>query len=98
VPRLALGAAGIVALIAVVYVQVRTFGFLSLDDDLYVSRNPRVLAGMSWDGVAWAFTTFHAGNWHPLTWLSLMLDVQVLGRNPGPLHLVNVVSTLAWIA
>lgn len=51
-------------------------GFVDYDDDLYVFRNPQVLHGLSWAGVRWAFTTGHAGNWHPLTWLSLMVDTE----------------------
>ena len=49
-----------------------------------------MLGGLSWSNVAWAFTTMHAANWHPLTWLSLMLDIQLFGPRPGALHLVNV--------
>jgi Tfp pilus assembly protein PilF len=50
-----------------------------------------VMSGFSLDGLTWAFTTFHAGNWHPLTWLSLMLDGQLSGNNPFAYHLQNVV-------
>ncbi len=71
----------------------RTAGheFLLYDDNLYVTENARVQQGLTWSGVAWAFTTLHAGNWHPLTWLSHMLDVRLFGLDPGPHHLVNVV-------
>ena len=51
-------------------------GFVHYDDDQYVVNNPQVLGGLSWSGVRWAFTTGHASNWHPLTWLSLMLDTE----------------------
>jgi tetratricopeptide (TPR) repeat protein len=72
------------------YSRAATHDFVSLDDDDYVARNPRVLAGLSWEGVAWAFTTTAAANWHPLTWLSHMLDVELLGPSPGPHHVVNL--------
>jgi protein O-mannosyl-transferase len=71
--------------------------FVSYDDRAYVTENPHVLAGLSRDSVQWALRTGHAGNWHPLTWLSHMLDVQLYGLNPlghhGTsllLHTVNV--------
>ncbi len=73
-----------------IFAQVGGHEFLSYDDNLYVTDNQTVLGGLSWNNVAWAFTTMHAANWHPLTWLSLMLDVQLFGPRPGALHLVNV--------
>jgi hypothetical protein len=57
-----------------VYWQVHEFGFVSLDDHVYVSGNEKVLGGLTWDGFKWAFKTTKMGNWHPVTWLSLMLD------------------------
>ena len=54
-----------------------------------------VQSGLSWQGVKWAFTTGHASNWHPLTWLSLMLDCQLFGVKPGPMHVVNVLFHIA---
>jgi hypothetical protein len=85
-----LAAVGLVALVAAVYWQVGGFGFVNLDDDLYVYENQRVLAGLSEKGFLQAFTTFDAANWHPLTWLSHSLDVQLLGPGPGGLHVMNV--------
>jgi len=73
-----------------VYGQVGGFGFVNFDDGRYVYQNPHVRAGLTWDGVRWAFTAFDASNWHPLTWLSHMLDVQLFGVEPGWHHLVNV--------
>ncbi len=64
--------------------------FLNYDDNEYVINNPMVLNGLSWRGVAWALVTNHACNWHPLTWLSHMLDVTLFGRNPAGPHCVNV--------
>ena len=78
-----------------VFWQVRNFDFVNYDDNVYVYENPHVLNGLTDDGIIWAFTTGHAANWHPLTWLSLMLDCQLFGPNPGWMHLVNVFLHLA---
>jgi len=72
--------------------------FLVYDDQQYVTENPRVLAGLSWQGVKWAFTTLYASNWHPLTWLSHMLDVQLYGLQPLGHHLTNVLLHVANVA
>jgi tetratricopeptide (TPR) repeat protein len=72
-----------------VYGQVLSHQFINLDDDLYVRDNPMVLGGLTLKGMAWAFTTFHAANWHPLTWLSHMVDGQLFGRNAGGHLFVN---------
>jgi protein O-mannosyl-transferase len=66
------------------------FGFLSLDDPLYVSDNSAVLNGLSGPGVAWAFTSLRASNWHPLTWVSLQADAFVSGGDPRAFHRTNV--------
>jgi tetratricopeptide (TPR) repeat protein len=71
------------------YLQVGGFPFVYFDDNRYLSGNPVVRAGLTWDGVAWAFSTFHVSNWHPLTWLSHMLDVELFGLDAGAHHLVN---------
>jgi protein O-mannosyl-transferase len=65
-------------------------GFVEVDDDEYVYTNAEVLSGLSLHGVCWAFTTFHAGNWHPLTWLSLQLDAELFGLNPAGYHITNL--------
>lgn len=80
----------LVALTAWVYLPVAHCGYLSYDDPDYVTGNRYVQAGLSWEGLRWAFTTFDAANWHPLTWLSLMLDVQLFGLNPAASHWINV--------
>lgn len=64
-------------------------GFILLDDAGYVRLNVHVLRGLSWDGVKWAFTTGEMSNWHPLTWLSHMLDCSLFGVNPGAHHLMS---------
>jgi len=77
------------------YLQVKDFDFITLDDDMYVTNNPMVLAGLTWPGIKWAFTARHSSNWHPLTWLSHMLDSQLYGSWPGGHHLTNIVFHLA---
>jgi tetratricopeptide (TPR) repeat protein len=81
------------ALIAVaalaLYAPARALPFLRYDDEQYVTANPAVQAGLGLDGVRWAFTTFHASNWHPLTWLSHMLDVSLFGTSAAGPHLEN---------
>jgi len=72
------------------YWPVRHHAFINYDDPLYVTHNPNVKAGLTWHGVVWAFRATEAHNWHPLTWLSHMLDCQLFGPNPGAHHLVNV--------
>ncbi len=69
--------------------------FVSYDDDGYVFRNPAVLRGLTWGGVRWAFTTGHAANWHPLTWLSHMADVSLFGLRPSGHHATNLVLHVA---
>jgi Flp pilus assembly protein TadD len=73
-----------------VYWQVRDYEFIGYDDVLYVTRNPHLQTGLSLEGITWAFTSKRAGNWHPLTWLSHMLDIQIYGMDPGRHHLTNV--------
>ncbi len=72
-----------------VFWPVAGFDFVNYDDPDYVSANPHVQSGFSLKNVIWAFTTGHASNWHPLTWLSHMLDWQLFGQNPGAQHVVN---------
>jgi Tfp pilus assembly protein PilF len=86
--ELLIAAALAVATLAV-YGQVITHQFISLDDDLYIRDNQMVTGGLTLKGMAWAFTTFHAANWHPLTWLSHMVDSQVFGLNAGGHLFVN---------
>lgn len=88
--RPALVASALCALVAAVYWRTGGFGFVAFDDPRYVLDNPHVGAGLSWPGLRWAFSTTWAANWHPLTWLSLMLDVEAFGVDPGWMHRVNV--------
>src|SRR4029077_3199206 len=63
--------------------------FLNYDDDDYVYGNPRITDGLTFSGIRWAFTHFHASNWHPLTTISHMLDCQLYGLQPWGHHLTN---------
>jgi hypothetical protein len=81
-----------------VYLQVGGHEFVNLDDLDYVTDNPRVNAGLTADGVRAAFGGTHSANWHPLTTLSHMLDVQLFGLDPGPMHLVNLLFHLLNVA
>lgn len=64
--------------------------FIIYDDGQYVTENPHVLSGLNWANVCWALQSGHASNWHPLTWVSHMLDVQLFGLKPGWHHLTNL--------
>ena len=86
--ELLMAAALAVATLAV-YGQVISHQFINLDDDLYIRDNPMVIGGLTLRGIAWAFTTSYDTNWHPLTWLSHMVDSQIFGLNAGGHLLVN---------
>jgi tetratricopeptide (TPR) repeat protein len=73
-----------------VFLPVRHNGFVNIDDEVYVTENPHVRTGLRFDNVLWAFGTGHASNWHPLTWLSHMLDCQLFGQDAGKHHLVSL--------
>ena len=80
----------LVAGVVCVYWQSTGHAFLNYDDNEYVTENPVVSGGLTLQGVFWAFTSFCGSNWHPLTMLSHMVDVQVFGLNPAGHHGVNV--------
>jgi len=80
----------LVIAILVVYWQVRNFQFVNYDDRQYVTKNHHVQDGLTIESIKWSFTAIHASNWHPLTWLSHMLDCQIYGMNPGRHHMTNV--------
>src|SRR6476469_7184233 len=80
---------GLVVMTLGIYAQVIGHQFITLDDPTYIRENPNVNRGVTLAGLAWAFTTFHAANWHPLTWVSHMIDCQLFGTNAGRHLLVN---------
>jgi len=88
-------ALALVALTTIAYWGIKDNGFVSYDDDVYVVANSHVQGGLSWQNVAWAFTSTSAANWHPLTWLSHMLDVQLFSPNPSGHHLTSLLIHLA---
>ncbi len=85
------------------YYPVSGHPFLDFDDSKYVTQNAHVQAGMTWNTVQWAFTTYYASNWHPLTWLSHALDCQMFGLSPAGPHDINLllqvvnVLLLFWV-
>jgi len=85
---------GLALVTLAVYLPALHHGFVAYDDQQYVTENPRVQAGLTWAGLVWAFG-FHAGNWHPLTWLSHMVDCQLYGARAGGHHLTNVLLHVA---
>ena len=94
----------LLAIPLLLYRPVLQHDFLKLwDDDSYVTDNPHVRTGLTLTNVRWAFTSFEQSNWHPVTWLSHMLDCQLFGLNPRAQHGVNVllhaanVLLLFWI-
>lgn len=76
--------------VALIFGQTVGHEFVNYDDGQYVYENPRVAGGLTLRGAAWAFTTAHAANWHPLTWLTHMLDVRLFGLAAGGHHLSSV--------
>lgn len=80
---------------ALVFWPVRNHEFLKYDDNQYVTENLQVKGGLTLKGFIWAFSTTHAANWHPLTWLSHMLDYDLYGLAPGGHHLTNVLFHIA---
>ena len=85
----------LVAVTLAVYWPVTSHDFVNYDDPEYFTSNTHVLTGLTPGNIAWAFTTGQAGNWHPLTWLSLMLDVALFGKGPAGPHFTNLMFHLA---
>jgi hypothetical protein len=88
----------LITAVLTVYWPVAGFSFINFDDLTYVGLNPHVNRGLSWRAVGWAFSTSYSANWHPLSWLSHMLDVELFGLRPGPHHttslLIHCVNTV----
>jgi len=85
----------LVLVTAAAYQQIRMAGFVNLDDPVYVAKNAHVLNGFSVESVKWAFTTDATANWHPLTWLSLMLDCQLFKSKAAACHTTNLIFHIA---
>ena len=93
--RTGLVSAVLVAATLAAYLPVLGNGFVDYDDNLYVTATPEVRSGLSGSGVAWAFTPKAAGQFHPLTWLSHMLDCEVFGLRPWGHHLTSLLFHVA---
>jgi hypothetical protein len=78
-------------MVTAVYSEVISHQFLSYDDNVYVVNNPHVASGITYKNFIWAFTSYYVANWHPITWLSHMADVQFYGMNPSGHHVTNVI-------
>src|ERR1700734_3914273 len=72
------------------FLPAASFDFISFDDPEYVVHNFHINTGLSWRALRWSFQAGYAANWHPLTWVSHMLDCQWFGLKPGGHHIVNV--------
>jgi tetratricopeptide (TPR) repeat protein len=83
------------ALTLLTFWPVLHYGFVNFDDNLYITSNSHVLGGLTLQNVAWAFRSSEVGNWHPLTWISHMLDVQMFGMNAGWHHLTSLLFHIA---
>jgi protein O-mannosyl-transferase len=94
---------GLVVLVTALYVQTYRHDFTVCDDNVYIYEKPQIVSGLTWENVKWAFGDAHEGNWHPLTWISHMLDWQLFSCGswepqnqiygyswPGGHHLVNM--------
>ena len=81
----------ILTLVFILYWQVTAYDFINLDDTTYVTENPLVRQGLTAEGISEAFSSVYASNWHPLTWISHMADLELFGMNPGMHHLVNII-------
>jgi tetratricopeptide (TPR) repeat protein len=80
----------IIGVVAALYAPAFGNPFSDYDDDYYVTENPHVRAGLSWQTVGWAFSSGENANWHPLTWISHELDVELFGMRPGGHHATSV--------
>jgi protein O-mannosyl-transferase len=78
-----------------IYWQVNHCDFVNYDDNVYLTENSHIKSGITTEGIRWAFTTIHTGYWHPLTWLSYMLDYELFRLNPAGYHIVNLLFHIA---
>jgi Flp pilus assembly protein TadD len=87
--------AGLFIVTLVVFMEVRNNGFINYDDGEYIYENPHVQSGLTIKGMTWSLTTTHTGYWHPLTWFSHMMDVQLFGIKPAGHHLMSLLLHVA---
>jgi tetratricopeptide (TPR) repeat protein len=86
---------GLAVAVITCFWPVTTAQFINYDDNDYVTNNPMVLGGCRWEAIRLAFSSQHASNWHPVTWLSHIVDAQIFGRNPIGPHCVNLAFHVA---
>lgn len=82
--------AALVLAVVMVYAQSINYRFITMDDYLYVTGNSHIKGGLTGESIRWAFTSFDVSNWHPLTWISLMIDHEISGDNPASYHVTNL--------
>jgi protein O-mannosyl-transferase len=87
--------AGLILINVFIYAAVGRFELVNWDDPTYITDNPTVLRGLNWSTAWWALTTGNSPYWHPVTWLSHLLDVSLFGTDPGPYHVVNLILHVA---
>jgi len=73
------------------YIELHTFEFLNWDDVSYVTDRPEIRQGLTADGIGWAFSTFQNANWHPVTWLSYALEIELFGVSSAAMHVSNLI-------
>jgi hypothetical protein len=95
IKRKRIGIALILIITTISYLPVFRSDFIAYDDPEYVTQNNWVRAGITWEGFQWAFTQFYAANWHPLTWLSHMLDCEIYGMNASGHHATSLIFHIA---
>ena len=102
--RVVLSAILLAGMTLAVFSPVISFQFINVDDPVYVTTNTHVQQGLTWHNAAWAMTSLEAANWHPVTWLSHMLDGTLFGLNPHGhhatsllIHTLNVVLLFLWL-
>ena len=88
------GTAVLLIAVTLTFIPAIHNGFVDFDDPLYILENPHVQAGLDWQGVRWAFTTGYGANWHPVTWLSHLMDCQLFKLRPWGHHLTSVILHL----
>ena len=94
----------LVSVSLLIYFQVTGFEFVTYDDESYITKNPYIKAGFTHESIVWAFTSGYSANWHPLTWFSHMLDMELYGLNPMghhwtnlQIHIINVVLLFLFL-
>lgn len=80
----------LIVVVLALFIRTTSHQFVNLDDSDYVTQNHHVTGGITQENIVWAFTSFHAANWHPITWISHMIDCQFYDLNPWGHHFTNV--------